>query len=329
MEGKKYRTLGQDCKAVSEVMGAVLMISVVVLAFSAVAVTVFSDGEAVDPPHTPHTNLRENIDTSRDTLQIFHIGGEAIDLEDIRIILIVNETQADFNMSDFEVHEPEGNTSFDGVFALGDYIEIDPSSKINIEHGDVVDFYFVHTESSQVIQKTKLWIKGKEFPDWITPHTFPGGTAYDSYNKTWLDTKLVDKINDGKSTRTHIPPDPPIHENFTFAINTEELEIPEDTLFTNITLKIICARHDNSPEKVEKTVIRPEIYNGSQWTPLKPIPFGSSDKDVTVIYDDIAKYVKNTTELENLEVKITADGNAADPSDKYFRVDFIGIHLDF
>lgn len=329
VEGKKYRALGRDCQAVSEVIGPVLMIAIVVLAFSAVAVTVFSEGGSMDPPHTPHTNLQENIDTKNDTVQIFHSGGETIDLEDIIIILNVDGEQVEFNMSEFQVLDPEGNLSSDDVFTLGDCIVIDPSSKINIEHGDVVDFYFVHTESSQVIQKTKLWRDGKEFPDWITPHTFPGGTAYDSYNKTWLDTELVDKINDGKSTRTHIPQDPPIYENFTFAINTEELEIPEDALFTNITLKIICTRHDNSPEKVEKTVIRPEIYNGSQWTHLNPpIPFASSDEYVTVTYP-IADYVKNTTELENLEVKITADGNAADPSDKYFRVDFIGIHLGY
>lgn len=329
MEGnKKYRLFARDCQAVSEVMGAVLMISIVVLAFSAVAITVFSDERAMDPPHTPHTNLRENIDTSKDKVQIFHIGGEAIDLEDIKIILRVNGTQAEFNISDpdVEIYDPDGNKlPHDGVFTLGDYIEIDPSSKINIEHGDVVDFYFVHTDSGQVIQKTKLWSEGKEFPDWITPYTFPGGTAYDSYNGTWLDTELVDKINDNKSTRTHISKNETTYENFTFAINTEELEIPEGTLFTNITLKIVCTRHDNSPKKA---LIRPEIYNGSQWTPLAPIPFGSSDKYVTVTYP-IADYVKNTTELENLEVKITADGHASDSADKAFHVDFIGIHLDY
>lgn len=75
-------------------------------------------------------------------------------------------------------------------------------------------------------------------------------------------------------------------------------------------------------------MIRPEIYNGSQWTPLDPIPFNGSDVYVE-IRPDITKYVKNTTELENLEVKIIANGNAADNSDKYFRVDFVGIHFDY
>ncbi|KKH93309.1 hypothetical protein EO95_13480 [Methanosarcina sp. 1.H.T.1A.1] len=321
---KKCRGLTRDCRAVSEVMGAVLMIAIVVLAFSAVALTVFSDEGSMDPPHTPHTNLRENINTSEDTVQIFHNGGEEIDLKYIKIILEVDGERAEFDMSDFEVFDPERNNIItDGVFALGDCIVIDPSSKINIEHGDVVDFYFVHTESSQVIQKTKLWIKGKEFPEWITPHTFPGGTAYDSYTEKPLDTELVDKIN-GKSTSSHIPKDKLMYENFTFAIDTEELEIPESTLFTNITLKIVCTRHDNS-----RITMKPEIYNGSQWTQLAPpISFDGSNNYVEEDYP-ITEYVKTTTELENLEVRILADGHAGDNADKTFHVDFVGIHLEY
>ena len=61
MEGKKYRALGEDCQAVSEVVGQVLMIAIVVLAFSSIAVVIFSD-VVVNPPHTPHTDLQEKID---------------------------------------------------------------------------------------------------------------------------------------------------------------------------------------------------------------------------------------------------------------------------
>ena len=90
MEGKKCRALGQDCRAVSEVYGQLLMISIVVLAFSGIALTVFSDGGAVNPQHTPHTDLRENINTNTNTVQIIHSGGEAIDLSAIKIIFSVN-----------------------------------------------------------------------------------------------------------------------------------------------------------------------------------------------------------------------------------------------
>ncbi|HEX2958897.1 MAG TPA: type IV pilin N-terminal domain-containing protein [Chitinispirillaceae bacterium] len=158
MEGKKYRALGQDCKAVSEVIGQVLMVAVVVLAFSSIAVTVFSDDGAVKPPHVPRTDLQESIDLGDNTVQIFHSGGEAIDLEDIKVILSVNETQTEFNMSEFEVFDPDGKLSSDDVFMLGDYIVIDPSSKVVdiTDENASIDLYFVHTESNQVIKKAML-----------------------------------------------------------------------------------------------------------------------------------------------------------------------------
>ena len=98
MEGKKYRALGQDCQAVSEVIGEVLMIAIVVLAFSGIALTVFSDGGAVNPPHKPDTALREKINTDTDTVLIFHSGGEAIDLDEIKVVLSVDGTQTEFNV---------------------------------------------------------------------------------------------------------------------------------------------------------------------------------------------------------------------------------------
>jgi FlaG/FlaF family flagellin (archaellin) len=159
VEGKKYRALGQDCRAVSETIGQVLMVAIVVLAFSSIALTVFSDGGAVNPPHVPRTDLEESIDRSKETVQISHIGGEAINLEDIEIILNANGTQAEFNMSDpnFTVFDPEGKTPSNGVFMLGDYIVLNTSSKVDItDKNTTVNLYFLHTESRQVIKKATL-----------------------------------------------------------------------------------------------------------------------------------------------------------------------------
>jgi FlaG/FlaF family flagellin (archaellin) len=160
VEGKKYRALGKDCRAVSEMIGQVLMVAVVVLAFSSIAVTVFSDGGAMNPPHVPRTDLQESINRSGETVQIFHSGGEAIDLEDIKIILSVNETQAEFNVSDSNVtaYSPNGTElSPTDVFMLGDSIVINPSSKVNItDENATINLYLVHTESSQVIKKAML-----------------------------------------------------------------------------------------------------------------------------------------------------------------------------
>ncbi|MDY9926569.1 type IV pilin N-terminal domain-containing protein [Methanosarcina sp.] len=161
MEGKKYRALNQDCQAVSEVIGQVLMVAIVVLAFSSIALTVFSDEGAINPPHVPRTDLQESIQGN--TVQIFHSGGEAIDLKDIKIILSVDGEQEEFEMSDSNIYghtvtvfDPKGEgLSPNDVFTLGDFIEITPSS-VDIKNASSIDLYFVHTASKQVIKKAML-----------------------------------------------------------------------------------------------------------------------------------------------------------------------------
>jgi FlaG/FlaF family flagellin (archaellin) len=175
VEGKKYRALGEDCKAVSEVVGQVLMIAIVVLAFSSIAAIIFSD-IIVNPPHTPHTDLSEKINTIDDTVTILHSGGEAIDLKAIKIILSVNGIRNEFNMPDpsnsdpgVEIRHLDGSLSNDSALMLGDYIvihtnldtdekpETDENQKrIDMKTTDVIDMYFVYIPSQQVIQKVTL-----------------------------------------------------------------------------------------------------------------------------------------------------------------------------
>ncbi|WP_235283579.1 MULTISPECIES: type IV pilin N-terminal domain-containing protein [unclassified Methanosarcina] len=320
---KKCRALGQDCRAVSEVMGAVLMIAIVVLAFSAVALTVFSDEGSMDPPHTPHTNLQESIDRSKDTIQIFHSGGEPIDLEDIKIILNVDGQHVEFNMSEFQVLDPEGKNSSDTVLSLRDCIVIDTSSKVEITDADAIDLYFVHTASGQAIQKTILWRDFGDLPDWITP--YPYGSVYDSYTGKWLDQELVDKTGDGQFTVNDFPQKQYIYENFTFG-SLDDLYIPENTLFSKVLLKIVYRIHDQSAK------LEMEINNGSP-----AVTFNLTKKgDVSLDYGefvekefDITPYVKNATDLENLVVKISTTPNAANQADKEGWIDFIGIHLEY
>ncbi|MCQ1534708.1 type IV pilin [Methanosarcina sp. KYL-1] len=319
MEGnKKHKKLTRDCLAVSEIIGLVLMIAIVVLAFSAVSLAVFSDGGTMNPPHTPHINLQENINTSDDTVQVFHRGGETIDLEDITIILNVGEEQAEFDMSEFQVLDPEGNRSDDSVFTLGDCIVINPvNSSVDITDGDAINIYVVHTESSQVIQKTVLWIDSGDLPEWITP--YPYGSVYDSLGG-WQDEELVDKIGDGLLTENEFPQDEYVYENFTFGTGAEELDIPEGTSFIEVRLKVVYIKHDNSPE-----IMSLKIYNGSQCiTIMEELP-----TNLNTVEMPITEHVKTTAELENLLVQISTIGNAADSADKVGWIDFVGIHLEY
>ena len=88
MEGKKHRALGENCQAVSEVLGQVLMIAIVVLSLSSLAITIFSDVVVINPPHKQHTYISERIDTNADTIQILHSGGEEVNLKALKICLL-------------------------------------------------------------------------------------------------------------------------------------------------------------------------------------------------------------------------------------------------
>jgi archaeal type IV pilus assembly protein PilA len=159
LEGKKYRALGENCQAVSEVLGQVLMIAIVVLAFSSIAITIFSDAIVINPPHKQHTAISERIDTNADIIQILHSGGEAINLKAIKIILSVNGKLAKFNVSDpsVKILNSRGSASNNGFLMLGDCIEINMKQLgIYLKDNDTVDMYLVNTKSGHVIQRAEL-----------------------------------------------------------------------------------------------------------------------------------------------------------------------------
>ena len=182
--------------------GQILMIGIVIIAFSAIALTVFSDRGAEKPSHVPHVDLQESINTSNNTIQIFHIGGDAIDLDEIKVILFVNGTRNEFSESDFK--DPDGTRPpDDNVFTVGDCIVIKDDK---IQSGIDIEMFFVHTPSKQVIQNTVLQTTVNQLPvanagaDQVvkltnlsgTPVTLDGSNSTDddlisplTYNWTW------------------------------------------------------------------------------------------------------------------------------------------------
>lgn len=331
MEGKKCRVIYQDCRAVSEVYGQLLMISIVVIAFSGIALTVFSDGGAVKPEHTPHTDLQENFNRSTNTIQITHSGGEAIDISAIKIMVSVNgEKKGEFDRSDFSVKNPDGNPSSDEVFTLGDCIEIDTKS-MDLKAGEDIDLFFVDTPSRQVIQRAVLQRGSWELPYWITPHPYGSVLSNSTNDGGWQSTELVSEIKDGLLTDSFIPQDDWVTENYTFGIDSDEMGIPDPLKL--VQLKIIYNSHDNSVNTQKLC-----IFNGSTWIqiapsaeyPDRPAEFNSIDACVEAndIYD-ITQHVKTTAELDKLEVSFSDSGNAANTSAKTGWVDFVGIHVEF
>ncbi len=344
MEGKKFRALGKNCHAVSEVYGQLLMISIVVIAFSTIAVTVFSDGGAVKPEHIPHIDLQENFKKNTNIVQIVHNGGEAIDLSAIKITFNVNgqkSAKPPF-VSPFTVKNPDGSPSSDGVFTLGDCIEIDtkelvldstsPTGVRDPISGDTIEMFFIDTPSQQVIQKAVLQTGIRELPDWITPH--PYGSVFSNSTESgeweWKSTESVGDIDDGRLTDSHIPKGDWVAEEYTFGIDTDEMGISKPF---KILLRVIYQTGDNSPKNLTLS-----IFNGTEWTLIASnmptyhtvqdcmnVNVGDYNGDTTY---DITRYVKTTRELEELKVRFSISGHADDASGKIGWVDFVGIHVE-
>jgi FlaG/FlaF family flagellin (archaellin) len=359
MEGKKRRALGQNCHAVSEVYGQLLMISIVVLAFSTIALTVFSDGGVVKPEHIPHVDLSEKIDTGSDTIQIVHSGGEVIDLEEIKVILYVqspNQPESKpqiFDMSDpliakdpsiVKLLDPKGNPKDIFTVTLGDCIVIYTNSgklqegnRINLENEDLVSMFIVDIPSQQVIQKAVLQGGPWKLSYWITPH--PYGSVYSS-TSGWMPTESVAGIDDTYLTKSNIINDNLTYEDYTFGIDADEMGIPNSF---NTFLRIIYQIHDCSPD-----TLKLEVSTGSEWIKIAPLtdstPPTTLSENYKTIRDcvdanggptetigattyDITQYVKTKDDLENLKVRFSFLGNAASDN-KVGCVDFVGVHVE-
>jgi FlaG/FlaF family flagellin (archaellin) len=317
VEGKKCRALGKDYRAVSEVYGQLLMMGIVVIAFSTIALTVFSDG-ALNQEHTPHTDLQENINTNTNRVYITHSGGEAIDLSAIKIILIADGKRYEFNKSDFK--DPDDTEPDDAVFMLGDCIVINNE---NIKSGIDIDMLFVDMPSQQVIQRTALQQGPTKVPYWITP--CPYGSVYDNSTNKFLPTELVDGMNDGLIIKAQVPKkSESIYQEFTFGINADEMGISDSS--KPVKLKVIYRSQGCSPDEIPLS-----IYDGSEWTQIGPkmknySSFDDCKNSNSNIYE-ITSYVDAPEKLENLKVRFSATENPDEQNKKFYEIDFIGVHI--
>lgn len=334
VEGKKYRPLSRDCHAVSEVLGQILMLTIVVLAFSSIAVFVFSDEGAVKPLHTPKTDLQESIDTDADIVKIFHKGGEAIDLEDAKIMLNINGEQEEYDVSS----DPGiSYNATNNVMIVGDDIVINTSLSrgTDLKSTDTVDMYFVYTGSDQVIQRVTLQNGNEESGSsddsgtrryWITPH--PYGTATDTSGGL-ISTEAVNETGDGIFTTYYTPDkkdgDPnSTAQKFDFCIDAEKEGITGAMVpFDNVTLRIVYSVHDKDYEDIALDI---SVENSEKWIRVaESMP--KYNKDFGTYDINLNSYVTDITKLENFKVRVVAVSNADKNAGKILLIDFLGIHV--
>ena len=80
-----------DEEAVSPVIGVILMVAITVILAAVIGAFVFGMGP---PEQAPQASLRvSDTDTTADTVTIVHDGGDAIDLNDIKLIVQVGTSR--------------------------------------------------------------------------------------------------------------------------------------------------------------------------------------------------------------------------------------------
>ena len=127
------KRIRDDERAVSELIGEIMLIGIVVIAFGIIAVSVYSYIDKT--PDTPHIEVAGRCDIDSDRIYLKHQGGESIGKENLRILVDVGG-----NTSTFE--------NLDGLWALGSVIGL---STGNITQNDTVRVAIVHVPSGTVI----------------------------------------------------------------------------------------------------------------------------------------------------------------------------------
>lgn len=83
----KLEQIKKNPDAVSSVVGEVLITGIIVVVLSSVFLVLNS----IDPPaNNVHVSVEEWVDNSSSTIYLRHTGGEAIDVDDLRIDVNVN-----------------------------------------------------------------------------------------------------------------------------------------------------------------------------------------------------------------------------------------------
>ncbi|TQD26118.1 LamG-like jellyroll fold domain-containing protein [Methanolobus vulcani] len=145
----KIMTFFYDEKALSEIIGEVLLTAIAVLAFSVIAVFVFSYMESED---VVHADIDGWVDVSSSTVYLRHSGGETIDLNKVELVLNLNGTRRDLSSSQLE--ERLGS----GSWHLGQTIDIDTDDLWNttINEDDYVGMILIQTNANAVIESGSL-----------------------------------------------------------------------------------------------------------------------------------------------------------------------------
>ena len=146
----KHR-ITSDERAVSGLVGEILLIGIVIVAIGLIAVSVHS--YLNKDPDTPHIEVDGVANMRTNEIHIKHQGGDPIECENLRVLVSVNGTLLD----PFDDNSPtrwglsdEGIGNFDR-WTLGKILVLDTMPEVNITDDDEIRVSIVSLSSSRVV----------------------------------------------------------------------------------------------------------------------------------------------------------------------------------
>jgi FlaG/FlaF family flagellin (archaellin) len=329
-------------QAVSEVLGQVLLVGIVVIMLSVLGVFFFSqDG----PADVPHTDVQEIMDTSTDMIYLKHNGGEPISSRDAEIIVNINGKKYVYTSS--QIYESLGNSN---VWKVGDTIEINTMNTwtVDLKNNDQVELFLVDTPSNELIQKSRLTSVFKtetDFEMMVVPGNIIDTSKSKDEAKNGYGTKKQvsgtdstkkddapdnDNIaNEAKNCTTYYPPrdviNPDIYQEFDFSIKPAAYGMrPGDTL-VNVTLTIVYYTHDNSYAALKLKFYDIDEYGQGKWVYYKnDLPVHNTEFKPETI--NLTEYINTPADLAHFKVRIEAARGAE--TDKDINIDYMGLWVE-
>ena len=146
---KHERSFSRNTEAVSEIIGEVLLTGIAVIAFSIIAVFIFS---TANPDDRVYADIDGWVNVNEDSIVLRHAGGEAIDLGITRVLLDLNGTRKELGPDDLV------SLSGNDAWQLGEMITINTSSLWNIviNENDSISTAIINKDSNLVIKSGTL-----------------------------------------------------------------------------------------------------------------------------------------------------------------------------
>ena len=141
---KRTQQLAENCDAISELIGELLIVVVAVLTFGVIAVHVLTYQGPVD---TVHMDIDGWMDSNTDMIYFRHSGGEAVATEDLKIIVNLDGTRCELSSDTITAILGSNTWQLAGIIA----VNASDVWGVGINEDTAVDASIVHIGLSTII----------------------------------------------------------------------------------------------------------------------------------------------------------------------------------